>query len=708
MYPDMRPQKSAAAVPPVALPTSPATALPPPPEKEPSPETPVSAVREFDPEKDLATTHRRSSWRPQRRASVVAVKAFGLWAADELLVGCHTPSHCLYADVVCAAHFFILKAPALSDAVTSLATVVHRLLRRGSSSASATAFVPAAEWSAAAERHVYGGVDTHTDLHTGTDTGTDDDDDDDRRGGEADGAESHPDRRRRRRSTASLFAQFCIRPPSVATVAKGLMEELARLSVSYFVCHPWTDPDLFQRLNKVPVASLLEGGSRAIVTPRHLPAASGDGSGGGETRFSALSPRDKWRHAIDRVRGDVVVKRLVTRRELVTLIAQMKAMGEAETCRRPKGGSRVGKRRRPVLLMLGGGMGAGKSRVVQNVLRRDDKYDAILKDAVVVEADAFKLLDPVFQRRGEFSSGAGRAVDANIHQRSTAAAETLLLAALASQRNVVFDGTMAWEPFVRQTVAMVRDTHTVYVKGPGYVEHPDGTVTEEYWTPVCDPESIKMRAMESPVAVEDRAPYELHMVGVTCAAEVAVSRGFSRYLATDRPVPTARQIRSHAQFARAFEAYVPLFDCIMLLDTTNIGYPAQLVVHRDVVDGGGSDGAGSGGGGGGGGDGGAGAGAGGGGGCGAGAGADADLPTPASAPLNPAPTLPPPSPELAAAVVHPQLFESFRHLQLVNHKATLATDLYQDFDALRWPVFVADHEGRRRLVERWLHLAHHC
>ena len=50
------------------------------------------------------------------------------------------------------------------------------------------------------------------------------------------------------------------------------------------------------------------------------------------------------------------------------------------------------------------------------------------------------------------------------------------------------------------------------------------------------------------------------------------------------------------------------------------------------------------------------------------------------------------------------------HSLTTNQKRlrTLATDLYQDFDALRWPVFVADHEGRRRLVERWLHLAHHC
>ena len=39
---------------------------------------------------------------------------------------------------------------------------------------------------------------------------------------------------------------------------------------------------------------------------------------------------------------------------------------------------------------------------------------------------------------------------------------------------------MMWAPFVEQTIAMVRDYKRNYRRGPGYKQHPDGSVTEQY------------------------------------------------------------------------------------------------------------------------------------------------------------------------------------------------------------------------------------
>lgn len=50
-------------------------------------------------------------------------------------------------------------------------------------------------------------------------------------------------------------------------------------------------------------------------------------------------------------------------------------------------------------------------------------------------------------------------VNLQVHEYSTHAASSLLVAALNEGRDVIFDGTMSWEPFVLQTMAMVRDIH---------------------------------------------------------------------------------------------------------------------------------------------------------------------------------------------------------------------------------------------------------
>jgi len=46
-----------------------------------------------------------------------------------------------------------------------------------------------------------------------------------------------------------------------------------------------------------------------------------------------------------------------------------------------------------------------------------------------------------------------------VHQSSTDAASSLLVTALNEGRDVILDGTLSWEPYVEQTIAMARAVH---------------------------------------------------------------------------------------------------------------------------------------------------------------------------------------------------------------------------------------------------------
>ena len=50
--------------------------------------------------------------------------------------------------------------------------------------------------------------------------------------------------------------------------------------------------------------------------------------------------------------------------------------------------------------------------------------------------------------------------------------------AVNQQKDIVFDGTMTWSPFVEQTIAMVRDHENSYRRGPGYVVDEHDNVVE--------------------------------------------------------------------------------------------------------------------------------------------------------------------------------------------------------------------------------------
>lgn len=78
------------------------------------------------------------------------------------------------------------------------------------------------------------------------------------------------------------------------------------------------------------------------------------------------------------------------------------------------------------------------------------------------------------------------------------------------------DGTLAWAPFLEQTITMARNVHKHrYRMGVGYKVSEDGTTTEEYWR----------QETEQNGKQQNLKPYRIELVGVICDAYLAVVRG---------------------------------------------------------------------------------------------------------------------------------------------------------------------------------------
>ncbi|KAI0567137.1 Zeta toxin [Gracilaria domingensis] len=212
----------------------------------------------------------------------------------------------------------------------------------------------------------------------------------------------------------------------------------------------------------------------------------------------------------------------------------------------------------PLCVLLGGGMGAGKTTVV-GMISETTFWKQHGANVVVVEADAFKLSDPLFQVLQSVTPLAARIV----HKDSMDAAEQLFLQAVNTRRDLVFDGTMSWCEYAKQTIDMLRDTDYEYERGPGYVEKENGDVSEIYW--------VRSKKRPEPVA-----PYRVELVGVTTDPEIAVMRGMIRKMTTGRGVPVPSQLNSHALFSKHFETYIDWVDSAYLFDTT---------LHSDSDDG---------------------------------------------------------------------------------------------------------------------------
>ncbi|KAH9608676.1 hypothetical protein KSS87_021893, partial [Heliosperma pusillum] len=196
-------------------------------------------------------------------------------------------------------------------------------------------------------------------------------------------------------------------------------------------------------------------------------------------------------------------------------------------------------KRSPVLLLMGGGMGAGKSTVLKDILK--DIYVSIFANE-------------------------------QVHQSSTDAASSLLVTALNEGRDVIMDGTLSWTPFVEQTVKMARNVHkSRYRMGVGYKVAEDGTINENYWERVQNEQE------------KDRKPYRIELVGVVCDAYLAVVRGIRRAIMVKRAVRVKSQLQSHKRFASSFSQYCLLVDNARLYCTSTLSGPPRLIGWKDVA-----------------------------------------------------------------------------------------------------------------------------
>ncbi|KAL0388479.1 UNVERIFIED_CONTAM: Calmodulin calcium-dependent NAD kinase [Sesamum radiatum] len=192
-------------------------------------------------------------------------------------------------------------------------------------------------------------------------------------------------------------------------------------------------------------------------------------------------------------RFDKITKDLKVKRVFSTLVEEMRAIrtiGNEALNHSDVMVPAALSERSPVLLLMGGGMGAGKSTVLKDIMR-ESFWSGAAANAVVVEADAFKETDVIYRALSSRGHHQDMLQTAElVHQSSTDAASSLLVTALNEGRDVIMDGTLSWEPFVEQTIAMARNVHKHrYRMGEGYKVAEDGTITENYWVQVEDEET---------------------------------------------------------------------------------------------------------------------------------------------------------------------------------------------------------------------------
>ncbi|KAL5068350.1 hypothetical protein RYX36_019237 [Vicia faba] len=169
-----------------------------------------------------------------------------------------------------------------------------------------------------------------------------------------------------------------------------------------------------------------------------------------------------------------------------------------------------------------------------------------------------------------------------ITQTSTDAASSLLVTALNKGRDVIMDSTLAWEPFLEQTIAMARNVHkNAYRMGSGYREAKDGTITENYWEQVNEPVEEHQPEKNYRAEQHTRKPYKIVLVGVVCDAYLAVVRGIRRAIVTKRAVRVKSQLESHKKFANAFPRYCKLVDSARLYCTNVVGGPPKIIEWKN-------------------------------------------------------------------------------------------------------------------------------
>ncbi|KAJ4956328.1 hypothetical protein NE237_013111 [Protea cynaroides] len=289
-------------------------------------------------------------------------------------------------------------------------------------------------------------------------------------------------------------------------------------------------------------------------------------------------PRKKLKNivmaATRKQRFERVAKNLKVMRVFSTLVTEMRAIGmpsnDDSHCTEVMVPASLGERS-PVLLLMGGGMGAGKSTVLKDILK-ESFWSRVAENAVVVEADAFKETDVIYRALSSRGPDDMLQTAELVHQSSTDAAASLLVTALNEGRDVIMDGTLSWEPFVEQTITMARNVHRHrYRMGTGYKVAEDGTVSECYWEQVVDDDEKQEQKEPGP----KRKPYRIELVGVVCDPHLAVVRGIRRSILMGRAVRVRSQLTSHKRFAIGFHKYCHLVDGARLYSTNTMGGPPK-------------------------------------------------------------------------------------------------------------------------------------
>ncbi|GMN48919.1 hypothetical protein TIFTF001_018088 [Ficus carica] len=339
---------------------------------------------------------------------------------------------------------------------------------------------------------------------------------------------------------------FFANEPDADSLFVKLVEEFERCILSYFAFH-WSQADLM-------ISQVL---SHDAEPKKKL--------------------KDIVMQATRQQRFERVTKNLKVARVFTTLVEELKAMGLAsnDDSRCTEVMAPVAHANRSsVLLLMGGGMGAGKSTVLKDILK-EPFWAGAAGNAVIIEADAFKESDVIYKALSSRGHHDMLQTAELVHQSSTDAASSLLVTALNEGRDVIMDGTLSWVPFVVQTVTMARNVHRRrYRMGAGYKVDEDGTVTENYWERIEDEEPEK-------VGGKRRKPYRIELVGVVCDAYLAVIRGIRRAIICRRAVRVNSQLKSHKRFANAFLTYCQLVDNARLYCTNALEGPPKLIGWKD-------------------------------------------------------------------------------------------------------------------------------
>lgn len=175
---------------------------------------------------------------------------------------------------------------------------------------------------------------------------------------------------------------------------------------------------------------------------------------------------------------------------------------------------------RPIIWLIGGGSGAGKSTILASL----QAAGSIPKSGVVsVNADDFKEVIPEFRQLVE--RGDSRAAEM-VHDESNLMAREAVAAALVKRSNIIYDGTLSDH---RKVEGLIRNA--------------------------------KMRG------------YEVRIIGVTARPHTALKRSLKRGKMSGRYVPVAALLFTHKRFAQFFEKYISLADSAELwkTDCTTLG-----------------------------------------------------------------------------------------------------------------------------------------